>query len=80
MTSVNYPEPEMGPPLCGTHAPRCGFLTNPMRQRGQLGVMPHGVEHSSSRRAHLGWALDVVDLSGLRIQLHTPEVISADDE
>ena len=39
-----------------------------------------GVEHSSPRRAHLGLALDAVDPSGLRIQLHTPELISADDE
>jgi len=39
-----------------------------------------GIEHSSPRPAHLGWALDVVDPSGLRIQLHTPELISADDE
>ncbi len=39
-----------------------------------------GAEHSSPRRAHLGWALDVIDPSGLRIQMHTPEVISADDE
>jgi len=38
-----------------------------------------GAEHSGPRRAHLGWALDVTDPSGLRIQLHTPEVISADD-
>lgn len=39
-----------------------------------------GAEHSSPREAHLGWALDVVDPSGLRIQLHTREVISVDDE
>ena len=38
-----------------------------------------GVGHSSSRQAHLGWALDVIDPSGLRIQLHTWEAISADD-
>lgn len=38
-----------------------------------------GAEHSSPREAHLGWALDVVDPSGLRIQLHTREAISADD-
>jgi catechol 2,3-dioxygenase-like lactoylglutathione lyase family enzyme len=38
-----------------------------------------GAEHSGLRQAHLGWALDVVDPSGLRIQLHTHEVISADD-
>ena len=38
-----------------------------------------GAEHSSPRQAHLGWALDVVDPSGLRIQLHTREVISVDD-
>jgi catechol 2,3-dioxygenase-like lactoylglutathione lyase family enzyme len=38
-----------------------------------------GIEHSTPRQAHLGWALDVVDPSGLRIQLHTREVISADD-
>ena len=39
-----------------------------------------GIEHSGPRRAHLGWALDVVDPSGLRVQLHTHELISADDE
>ncbi|HYB86676.1 MAG TPA: VOC family protein [Streptosporangiaceae bacterium] len=39
-----------------------------------------GAAHSGPRRAHLGWALDVTDPSGLRIQLHTREVISADDE
>jgi catechol 2,3-dioxygenase-like lactoylglutathione lyase family enzyme len=38
-----------------------------------------GVEHSHPRQAHLGWALDVIDPSGLRIQLHTREAISADD-
>ena len=38
-----------------------------------------GAEHSSPREAHLGWALDVTDPSGLRIQLHTREVISVDD-
>ena len=36
-------------------------------------------QHSSRRQAHLGWALDVIDPSGLRIQLHTCETISADD-
>jgi len=36
-------------------------------------------EHSSPRQAHLGWALDVIDPSGLRIQLHTHEAVSADD-
>jgi len=38
-----------------------------------------GIEHSSPRQAHLGWALDVADPSGVRIQLHTAEAISADD-
>jgi catechol 2,3-dioxygenase-like lactoylglutathione lyase family enzyme len=38
-----------------------------------------GAEHSAPRPAHLGWALDVIDPSGLRIQLHTHEAISADD-
>jgi hypothetical protein len=38
-----------------------------------------GAEHSGPRQAHLGWALDVIDPSGLRIQLHTYETISADD-
>ena len=38
-----------------------------------------GAEHSSPRQAHLGWALDVTDPSGLRIQLHTYEMVSADD-
>jgi len=37
-----------------------------------------GATHSGPRQAHLGWALDVVDPSGLRIQLHTREAISAD--
>ena len=34
---------------------------------------------SSPRQAHLGWALDMTDPSGLRLQLHTYEAISADD-
>jgi len=38
-----------------------------------------GIEHSGPREAHLGWALDVVDPSGLRVQLHTHELVSADD-
>ena len=38
-----------------------------------------GTQHSGPRQAHLGWALDVIDPSGLRIQLHTYEAISADD-
>jgi len=38
-----------------------------------------GAQHSGPRQAHLGWALDVIDPSGLRIQLHTYEAISADD-
>ena len=38
-----------------------------------------GAEHSSPRQAHLGWALDVIDPSGIRIQLHTYEALSADD-
>ncbi|HTZ91238.1 MAG TPA: VOC family protein [Streptosporangiaceae bacterium] len=37
-----------------------------------------GVSHSGPRTAHLGWALDVIDPSGLHIQLHTYEVISSD--
>ena len=36
-------------------------------------------EHSGPRQAHLGWALDLIDPSGLRIQLHTYETITADD-
>ena len=38
-----------------------------------------GAQHSGPRQARLGWALDVTDASGLRIQLHTYEAISADD-
>ena len=38
-----------------------------------------GAEHSGPRQAHLGWALDVIDPSGLRVQLHTFEAVSADD-
>jgi catechol 2,3-dioxygenase-like lactoylglutathione lyase family enzyme len=37
-----------------------------------------GVQHSASREAHLGWALDVTDPDGIRIQLHTREGVSAD--
>jgi len=38
-----------------------------------------GAERSGPRQAHLGWALDVIDPYGLRIQLHTQEAVSADD-
>ena len=38
-----------------------------------------GAQYSSPRQAHLGWALDVTDPSGLRLQLHTYEAISVDD-
>jgi catechol 2,3-dioxygenase-like lactoylglutathione lyase family enzyme len=38
-----------------------------------------GIGHSRPRQAHLGWALEITDPSGLRIQLHTREVISVDD-
>jgi catechol 2,3-dioxygenase-like lactoylglutathione lyase family enzyme len=48
-----------------------------VRWDGRLAEL--GAEHSSPRQAHLGWALDVIDPSGLRIQLHTYEAISADD-
>jgi catechol 2,3-dioxygenase-like lactoylglutathione lyase family enzyme len=37
-----------------------------------------GVQHSKSRDAHLGWALDVTDPDGILIQLHTREGVSAD--
>jgi catechol 2,3-dioxygenase-like lactoylglutathione lyase family enzyme len=37
-----------------------------------------GVSFSGPRQAHLGWALDVIDPSGIRIQLHTYEAISSD--
>ena len=37
-----------------------------------------GIEHSAPRNAYLGWALDVIDPDGKRIQLHTRERISAD--
>ena len=48
-----------------------------MRWDGRLTEL--GAEHSSPRQAHLGWALDVIDPPGLRIQLHTYEAVSADD-
>jgi hypothetical protein len=38
-----------------------------------------GVPCSAPRPAHLGWALDVTDPEGFRIQLHTREILSADD-
>jgi len=37
-----------------------------------------GIEHSAPRNAYLGWALDVIDPDGKRIQLHTREWISTD--
>jgi len=37
-----------------------------------------GVEHSAPRPAHVGWALDVVDPDGLRVQLHTRESVSTE--
>jgi catechol 2,3-dioxygenase-like lactoylglutathione lyase family enzyme len=37
-----------------------------------------GIEHSAPRNAYLGWAMDVIDPDGKRIQLHTRERISAD--
>jgi hypothetical protein len=43
------------------------------RRLTELGTEP------SPRQAHLGWALDVIDPSGLRVQLHTFEAVSADD-
>jgi len=36
------------------------------------------VSYSGPRQAHLGWALDIIDPSGIRIQLHTYEAISSD--
>jgi catechol 2,3-dioxygenase-like lactoylglutathione lyase family enzyme len=36
------------------------------------------VEHSPSRPANVGWALDVIDPDGIKIQLHTHETISID--
>jgi catechol 2,3-dioxygenase-like lactoylglutathione lyase family enzyme len=38
-----------------------------------------GAEHSRPRPAHLGMALDVIDPSGVRLQLHTYEAVSGDD-
>ena len=37
-----------------------------------------GIEHTESRNAYLGWALDVIDPDGKRIQLHTREGLSGD--
>ena len=37
-----------------------------------------GAEHSAAREAYLGWALDVTDPDGMRIQLHTVGPVSAD--
>jgi catechol 2,3-dioxygenase-like lactoylglutathione lyase family enzyme len=38
-----------------------------------------GVEHTSPRQAHLGWALTLVDPDGIHIQLHTDDALSSDD-
>ena len=38
-----------------------------------------GVDHGNVHWAHLGWALTVVDLNGMRIQLHTRETVSSED-
>jgi catechol 2,3-dioxygenase-like lactoylglutathione lyase family enzyme len=37
-----------------------------------------GIEHTAPRNAYLGWALDVIDPDGKRIQLHTREGLSGD--
>ena len=37
------------------------------------------VRHNGPRAAHLGWTLDVIDPNGLHVQLHTRELVSADD-
>jgi catechol 2,3-dioxygenase-like lactoylglutathione lyase family enzyme len=37
-----------------------------------------GIEHTELRNAYLGWALDVIDPDGERIQLHTREGLSGD--
>ena len=56
---------------------RVASRADQMRWDGRLTEL--GAEHASPRQAHLGWALDVIDPSGLRIQLHTYEAVSADD-
>jgi catechol 2,3-dioxygenase-like lactoylglutathione lyase family enzyme len=37
------------------------------------------IRHTEPRAAHLGWTLDVIDPNGLHVQLHTRELVSADD-
>ena len=37
-----------------------------------------GIEHTEPHNAYLGWALDVIDPDGKRIQLHTREGLSGD--
>jgi glyoxylase I family protein len=65
-------------PLAG--APVLGFLVADHAEltSWDAHLTGFGVEHSGPRQAHVGWALDVVDPDGLRIQLHTHEAVSAD--
>jgi catechol 2,3-dioxygenase-like lactoylglutathione lyase family enzyme len=71
--------------LCGWHGPATGAAVLSFRVAdADLAVWDKhltelGVEHSGPHQAHLGWALDVNDPDGTRIQLHTRETISAED-
>ena len=61
-------------------APVIGFRVNSYDElRSWEASLPLlSVEHSALRQAHVGWALDVIDPDGLRIQLHTSEPVSTD--
>jgi catechol 2,3-dioxygenase-like lactoylglutathione lyase family enzyme len=73
-----HQSPDLGP--AWRRSPVLGFRVASQDDlvRWEKRLTELGAEHSGPRQAHLGWALDVVDPSGLRIQLHTREVISAD--
>ncbi len=61
-------------PVLGFRVSSYGELTS---WEASLGVL--SVEHSGLRQAHVGWALDVIDPDGLRIQLHTSESVTTDE-
>ncbi|HUL24475.1 MAG TPA: VOC family protein [Streptosporangiaceae bacterium] len=84
MLLVLYPSPDLIPAPSG-HGLGTAALSFRVASQNELLLWENrltelGIDHSGPRQAHLGWALDVVDPSGLRVQLHTREVISADDE
>lgn len=55
------------------------FPDQPELIRWERWLTSQHVDHSGVRPAHLGWALDVTDPDGSRIQLHTRPLLTSDD-